>query len=161
LRGKDGASGVNASGELRCRVVRRQIGDKPPGRPNWKKIPTKKDIPLREEEWERLIEDSAIKDAVHGRAMSGQSESLLVDYVSQRSPDRRRMYEILFDRYGDKLEAYNAGDGSNMRNVNGMWEYDLTNAEARLVEGFMNIYAPAFEATRAGSLAGRRLFRRI
>ncbi|MDR2354971.1 MAG: hypothetical protein LBE16_02130 [Clostridiales Family XIII bacterium] len=161
LRGSGGVSGGSASGELRCRVTRRQIGDKPPGKPDWDKIPTKKEIPLREDEWERLIERSAVKDAVHGRAMSGQSESLLVDYISQRSPDRRRMYEILFNRYGDKLEAYNAGDGSNMRNVNGMWEYDLTAGEARLVEGFMNIYAPAFETARADRLAGRRLSREV
>jgi hypothetical protein len=161
LRGRDGAaSGPAASGELRCRVTRRQIGEKPPGKPNWSKIPTKKDIPLREDEWERLIEASAVRDAAHGRAMSGQSERLLVDYVSQRSPDRRRMYEILFNRYGDKLEAYSAGDGSNMRNVNGMWEYDLTAPEARLVENFMRSYAPAFEAARA-DLAGRRLFRDV
>ncbi|MDR2132165.1 MAG: hypothetical protein LBP30_02340 [Clostridiales Family XIII bacterium] len=158
FRGKDGAG---ASGEIRCRVVRRRMGDRPPGKPNWSKIPTKKDIPLREDEWEKLIEASAIRDAAHGRAMSGQSERLLVDYVSQRSPDRRRMYEILFDRYGDKLEAYNAGDGSNMRNVNGMWEYDLTKAEARLVENFMNIYAPAFEAARGGVAASRRLYRKV
>jgi hypothetical protein len=116
---------------------------------------------LREDEWERRIEECAIKDAVHGTAMSGQSEKLLVDYISQRSPDRRRMYEILFSRYGDKLEAYKAGDGGNMRNVNGMWEYDLTEAEARLVENFMRIYAPAFETARADFLAGRRLFREI
>jgi hypothetical protein len=163
LRGKGGASGAGGvSGELRCRVVRRQIGDRPPSKPNWDRIPTRKDIPLREDEWEKLIEEFAIRDAVHGRAMSGQSERLLVDYVSQRSPDRRRMYEILFDRYGDKLEAYNAGDGSNMRNVNGMWEYDLTKPETHLVERFMNIYAPTFEAARAGgSLAGRRLFQRV
>jgi hypothetical protein len=150
-----------ANGELRCRVVRRQIGDKPPGRPNWNKIPTKKKLLLREDEWERLIEESAVKDAARGRAMSGQSEKLLVDYISQRSPDRRRMYEILFSRYGDKLEAYSAGDGSNMRNVNGMWEYDLTPAEARLVESFMNIYAPVFETARAEFIASRRLFREI
>jgi hypothetical protein len=161
LRGADSAAGVNANGELRCRVVRRQIGDKPPGKPNWKKIPTKKDILLGEEEWEKLIEESAIRDAVHGMAMSGQSEKLLVDYISQRSPDRRRMYEILFNRYGYKLESYNAGDGSNMRNVNGMWEYDLTAAEARLVENFLRIYAPAFESAHADLLAGRRLFREV
>ncbi|MDR2771136.1 MAG: hypothetical protein LBB57_03760 [Clostridiales Family XIII bacterium] len=159
IPGPGGKGGVN--GELRCRVVRRQSGDKPPGRPNWNKIPTKRDIPLLEDEWERLIERSAVKDAVHGRVMSGQSERLLVDYVSQRSPDRRRMYEILFNRYGDKLEAYNAGDGSNMRSVNGMWEYDLTEAEARLVERFMRVYAPAFETARADFLSGRRLLRDI
>ncbi|MDR2296038.1 MAG: hypothetical protein LBD95_04495 [Clostridiales Family XIII bacterium] len=156
LRDKDAASG-----ELRCRVVRKHIGDRPPGKPNWNKIPTKKKPLLHENEWEKLIASSAVKDAVRGRAMSGQSERLLVDYISQRSPDRRRMYEILFSRYGDKLEAYSAGDGSNMRNVNGMWEYDLTQAEARLVEGFMRIYAPAFEAARADFLTGRHLFREI
>jgi hypothetical protein len=161
LRGIGGATGAGVSGELRCRIVRRQIGDKPPGKPNWNKIPTKKDIPLSEDDWAQMIEEFAVKDAVHGRAMSGQSEKLLVDYISQRSPDRRRMYEILFSRYGDKLEAYDAGDGSNMRNVNGMWEYDLTKAEARLVESFMNIYAPAFETARADVLSGRRLFREI
>jgi hypothetical protein len=156
LRSADGAAGANANGEIRCRVVRRRVGDKPPGKPNWKKIPTKKNTPLREEEWEKLIEECAVKDAAHGRgAMSGQSEKLLVDYISQRSPDRRRMYEILFNRYGYKLEAYNAGDGSNMRNVNGVWEYDLTTAEARLVESFMNLYAPTFESARAALLAGR------
>jgi hypothetical protein len=153
--------GANASGDIRCRVVRRQLGEKPPGKPNWDKIPTKKSIPLREDEWEKLIEECALRDAAYGRALSGQAERLLVDYVSQRSPDRRRMYEILFNRYGDKLEAYNAGDGSNMRNVNGMWEYDLTKAEARLVENFMNIYAPAFEAARNGAAARRRLFRKV
>jgi hypothetical protein len=161
LRVKDGAAGAGANGEIRCRVVRRQLGDKPPGKPNWNKIPTKKDIPLREDEWDKLIEESAVKDAVRGTAMSGPSEKLLVDYVSQRSPDRRRMYEILFNRYGHKLEAYNAGDGSNMRNVNGMWEYDLTPAEARLVESFMLIYAQAFEAARADLPASRRLSREI
>jgi hypothetical protein len=71
------------------------------------------------------------------------------------------MYELLFNRYGHKLEAYDAGDGSNMRNVNGMWEYDLTTAEARLVESFMNIYASAFETARADLPASRRLFREV
>jgi hypothetical protein len=159
LRG--GAAGAGAAGEIRCRVVRRRSGDKPPGKPDWNKIPTKKDIPLDEDEWAKLIEESAIKDAVHGTAMSGRSERLLVDYISGRSPDRKRMYEILFNRYGYKLEAYTAGDGSNMRSVNGLWEYDLTNAEARLVEIFMNIYAPAFETARADYVANRRLSRQI
>jgi hypothetical protein len=154
-------SGANAGGEIRCRVVRRHMGDKPPGKPDWNKIPTKKALPLREDEWAKLIEEYAVKDAVHGRAISAQSETLLVDYISQRSPDRRRMYEILFNRYGDKLEAYNAGDGSNMRNVNGMWEYDLTDAEARLVENFMGVYAPAFETARSEYLSGRRLLRDV
>jgi hypothetical protein len=163
LRGGSGAQGVNAGGEIRCRVVRKRMGDKPPGKPNWNKIPTKKTILMREDEWEKLIEENAIKDAIHGNAMSSQSESLLVDYISQRSPDRRRMYEILFNRYGDKLESYSAGDGGNMRNTDGMWEYDLTDAEARLVESFMLIYAPAFEATLAdpAAKASRRLHRDV
>jgi hypothetical protein len=157
LRGGSGAQNVNAGGEIRCRVLRRHIGDKPPGKPNWNKIPTKKTILMRKDEWEKLIEEYAVRDAAHGSAMSAQSESLLVDYISQRSPDRRRMYEILFNRYGDKLEAYNAGDGSNMRNVDGMWEYDLTDGEARLVESFMCVYAPAFERTAsAHRLRNRR-----
>jgi hypothetical protein len=159
--GGGGVPGANAGGELRCRVVRKHIGDKPPGKPDWNKIPTKKAGLMREDEWTKLIEEYAVKDAVHGNAMSAQSETLLVDYISQRSPDRRHMYEILFNRYGDKLEAYNAGDGGNMRNVNGMWEYDLTDAEARLVEDFMDVYAPAFEAARFEYLSGRRLFRDI
>jgi hypothetical protein len=149
LRGREGPQGASAGGEIRCRVVRKNIGDRAPGKPNWDKIPTKKTIPLREDEWAKLIEECAVSDAVHGDAMSARSESLLVDYISQRSPDRRRMFEILQSHYGDRLEAYDAGDGSNMRNVDGMWEYDLTNAEARLVESFMHIYAPAFETTRA------------
>jgi hypothetical protein len=163
LRGAGGAQSANAGGEIRCRVVRKSIGDKPPGKPNWNKIPTKKTIFMREEEWAKLIEESAVRDAIHGNAMSAQSESLLVDYVSQRSPDRRRMYEILFSRYGDKLEAYNAGDGSHMRNVDGMWEYDLTDAEARLVESFMLLYAPAFESALADPTAksSRRLSRDV
>jgi predicted dehydrogenase len=48
-----------------------------------------------------------------------------------------------------------------MRNVNGSWEYDLTKAEARLVEGFMGIYAPAFETARAEFAAGRIVSRRL
>jgi hypothetical protein len=137
------------------------VDGKPPGKPNWDKIPTKKPVPLSDDEWVRLIEESAAVDAVHGDAMSSRSETLLVDYISRRSPDRRRMYEILFHRYGDRLEAYNAGDGNNMRNVNGTWEYDLTDAEARLVEGFMKVYAPTFEAARQAHLTSRRLLRDV
>jgi hypothetical protein len=163
LRGSGSAQGASAGGEIRCRVVRRHIGDRPPGKPNWKKIPTRKVIPLSEDEWVKLIEECAAKDAAHGDAMSARSESVLVDYVSQRSPDRRRMYEILFNRYGDKLEAYSAGDGSNMRNVDGTWEYDLTDAEARLIESFMNVYARTFEATASdhAAKASKRLRRDV
>jgi hypothetical protein len=93
--------------------------------------------------------------------MSGQSEKLLVDYVSRSSPDRRRMYELLVRQYGEKIESYSAGDGSNMRNAGGTWEYDLTDAEARLVESFMGIYVPAFETARDEYLTGNRLHRNI
>jgi hypothetical protein len=141
--------------------MRKQLTDKPPGKPDWDKIPSKKELPLTESDWERVIEEQAVKDAVHDNAMSGQSEKLLVDYISRSSPDRRRMYEILVRQYGEKIESYSAGDGSNMRNANGTWEYDLTDAEARLVESFMGTYVPAFETAQDEYLAGNRLHRNI
>jgi hypothetical protein len=128
-------------------------------KPDWDRIPTKRDAAAGEAEWDGLIEAQAQRDAAYGRAMSGQSEKLLVEYVSQSSPDRRRMYETLFRQYGDRLESYDAGDGSNMRNVDGKWEFELTDAEARLVERFMETYARAFSAARGAS--GRRLFEDI
>jgi hypothetical protein len=159
LRGS--VSDAKAGDGIRCRVVRRRTGDRPPGKPDWKKIPPKNTTSVREDEWAKLIEEHAFRDAVHDDAMSARSEGLLVDYISQRSPDRRRMYEILSGHYGDRLEAYSAGDGGNMRNANGMWEYDLTDAEARLVENFMEIYVPAFEAARHEYLTGRHLLRDV
>jgi hypothetical protein len=112
-------------------------------------------------DWTRRIQEQGARDAVYGRALSAQTERLLVAYVSRSSPDRRRVYEALFQRYGDRLESYRAADGSNMRNVNGMWEYDLTEAEAHMVEAFMEIYGPAFETARADFLASGRLFREV
>ena len=156
-----GAAGTVSDGSMRCRVVRKQVTDKAPGRPDWNRIPTRKKLPLTERDWSRLITEQAARDAVHGEAMSGQAERLLVDYVSQISPDRRRMYEILFRQYGERLEGYSAGDGSNMRNAGGMWEYDLTRQETRMVENFMRVYIPAFESARVEYPAGRHLFRDV
>jgi hypothetical protein len=141
--------------------MRKQVSDRAAGRPDWNKIPTRRKLPLTERDWARLIGEQAARDAVHGRALSGQAERLLVDYVSQISPDRRRMYEILFRQYGDRLEGYSASDGSNMRNVDGLWEYELTKQESRMVDSFMQVYIPAFESVRGEHLAGRHLFREV
>jgi hypothetical protein len=150
-----------AAGSLRCRVVRKQITDKAPVKPDWDKIPTRKKLPLTERDWNELIVEQAARDAIHGKVLSGQAEKLLVEYVSQISPDRRRMYEILFRQYGERLEGYSAGDGSNMHNVNGLWEYDLTKQEERMLERFLRIYIPAFESASGEYVSGKRLFKDV
>jgi hypothetical protein len=126
--------------------VRKTITDKPPGKPDWDRIPSRRQLTRNEADWEELIAEHAKKDGVHGAAMSGQSQKLLVEYISQFSPDRRRMYEALFARYGEKLESYKSGDGSNMRNVRGVWKFDMTVAEKRSAARFMRLYIPIFEA---------------
>ncbi|MDR0424110.1 MAG: hypothetical protein LBH39_01395 [Clostridiales Family XIII bacterium] len=136
--GRGGISGQGAV--MRCRVTHQDITGRLPGRPDWDKIPSKAQSPLSEGEWEGLIRRQAREDAARGMVMPGHSRKLLVAYVSRFSPDRRRMYEALFAKYGDKLESYRSGDGANMRNIKGVWKFDMTPAETRSAARFMKVY---------------------